>query len=209
MLSRPAAQQLRLQPSQSHRSKRRRIWSFDEFGGFSDAGRLRHSSRKPGQRRRRRGRMSSPTRNLAVWSPNRAAATPGPATAARTNSRPGANDPVTDHRAKSFTSATKKPAIWTPTPLPLRDAAEYGDSTWPRVTRFTHRARGIQASLLVSIAPKACVKFACLKLRNDKRSAATLSATYFAEWVLGVSRRSDADARRHFAATRDGRIAGP
>jgi cyclic beta-1,2-glucan synthetase len=43
---------------------------------------------------------------------------------------------------------------------------------------------------LVSIAPDDCLKFACIRLRNDSNRRRWLSATYYAEWVLGVSRDS-------------------
>src|SRR5207244_2845549 len=48
--------------------------------------------------------------------------------------------------------------------------------------------QGIGQDVLVSIAPEDPVKFVVVKLRNHSGRRRRVSATYFAEWVLGVCR---------------------
>jgi cyclic beta-1,2-glucan synthetase len=101
------------------------------------------------------------------------------------------NDPVSDPPSEViYLRDEETGAVWTPSPLPIRDAAEYRVLHGRGHSQFAHVAHGIRTVLILSIAPQDAVKFACLKLRNDTDRSRSLSATYFAEWVLGVTRDS-------------------
>jgi cyclic beta-1,2-glucan synthetase len=100
------------------------------------------------------------------------------------------NDPVLDSPSEiCYLRDEETGEVWTPTPLPIRSQEDYWICHRRGSTRFGHASRGIRSELLLSIAPDACVKFTCLKLRNDSQRPRLLSATYYVEWVLGVHRQ--------------------
>ena len=57
-------------------------------------------------------------------------------------------------------------------------------------TRYTHVSRRLDQDVLVLVPPDAPVKLVCLTLRNDGDRSRRLSATYYAEWVLGTVREN-------------------
>ncbi|MGI8981278.1 MAG: GH36-type glycosyl hydrolase domain-containing protein [Pirellulaceae bacterium] len=67
-----------------------------------------------------------------------------------------------------------------------------GGDTWAQhgqgYSRFLHTSHEIAQEVLVSLAPEDPVKFVVLRLQNKGPRHRRLSVTYFAEWVLGVSR---------------------
>ena len=112
----------------------------------------------------------------------------------RSNSRENkltswSNDPVADSPGESIYLRDEETGyIWSPTPLPIREGSDYTIEHGRGFSRFLHSCRGIESELLLSIAPRQRVKFACLTLRNQTERQREISATYYAEWVLGVSR---------------------
>jgi cyclic beta-1,2-glucan synthetase len=101
------------------------------------------------------------------------------------------NDPVADPPSEVlYLRDEEAGAVWSATPLPIRDKSEYRIVHGRGHTRFMHKAHGIRSELTLSIARHEAVKFICLKLRNETDRPRSLSATYFAEWVLGVTRDS-------------------
>jgi cyclic beta-1,2-glucan synthetase len=111
------------------------------------------------------------------------------------------NDPITDPPSEIvYLRDEETGKFWTPTPQPVRDDAEYHVEHGRGYSRFQHTATGIESELMLSIAPNACVKFACLKLRNTSPQPRTISATYYAEWVLGVNRQG---TQMHVRTARD------
>jgi cyclic beta-1,2-glucan synthetase len=99
------------------------------------------------------------------------------------------NDPVSDPPSEVvYLRDEETGAIWTPTPLPIRDKSEYRITHGRGYSRFLHAAHGIRSELTLSIAPQEAMKFICLKLRNLSDQPRSLSVTYFAEWVLSVTR---------------------
>jgi cyclic beta-1,2-glucan synthetase len=101
------------------------------------------------------------------------------------------NDPVCDSPSEIlYIRDEESGAYWTATPLPIRGKTEYTIRHGRGFTSFTHTVNGIRSELLVSIAPDDCLKFICLKLHNETNRLRSLSATCYAEWVLGVSRDS-------------------
>jgi cyclic beta-1,2-glucan synthetase len=100
------------------------------------------------------------------------------------------NDPVLDLPSEIvYLRDEGTGQVWTPTPLPIRDEGDYSICHRRGSTRFVHASNGIRTELLISVAPDECVKFACLKVRNDSQRPRVISATYYAEWVLGVHRQ--------------------
>ena len=99
------------------------------------------------------------------------------------------NDPVADTPGEIiYLRDEESGAVWSPTPLPIRDDVDYTIDHGQGFSRFVHATQGIRSELVLSIAPREPVKFACLKLRNDSDRPRSVSATYFAEWVMGVNR---------------------
>ena len=108
------------------------------------------------------------------------------------------NDPTTDEPSEIlYIRDEETGAYWTPTPLPIRDKAEYRIQHGRGFTRFTHSAHGIRADLLLSIAADDCIKFVCLKLRNETNRAAIALGNVFCGVGAGRLARHDAHARLH------------
>jgi cyclic beta-1,2-glucan synthetase len=99
------------------------------------------------------------------------------------------NDPVCDTPGEAIYLRDEETGdIWSPTPLPVRDQQLYEIRHGHGYSRFLHTTREIASDLLVSLAGEDHVKCACIKLRNTSARRRTLSATYYCELVLGVSR---------------------
>src|SRR3954468_20960175 len=56
--------------------------------------------------------------------------------------------------------------------------------------RYTHVSRTLDQDVLVLVPPDAPVKLVCLTVRNHGDRSRRLSATYYAEWVLGTVREN-------------------
>ncbi len=99
---------------------------------------------------------------------------------------PWHNDPVSDASGETFYLRDEERGhFWSPMPLPSR-------GTMPYVTRhgfgysvFEHTERGIRSEVWVYVAMDASIKFTVLKVRNESDRSRRLSATGYAEWVLG------------------------
>ncbi len=99
---------------------------------------------------------------------------------------PWYNDPVSDAGGEAvYLRDDESGHVWSPTPLPSR-------GTQPYITRhgfgysvFEHTEVGIQSELWVYVAMDAPIKFSVLKVRNESGRSRRLSATGYAEWVLG------------------------
>ena len=100
---------------------------------------------------------------------------------------PWNNDPVLDPPAEVlYLRDETTGAAWTPTPQPLGRAA--GVRHGPGYTVFEQTHLKLAHELTVFIAPDEAVKFVRLKLTNLGDRRRHLSATYYAEWVLGGER---------------------
>src|SRR4029453_12404487 len=80
--------------------------------------------------------------------------------------------------------------FWTPTPLPLGPTAKMTVRHGQGYTRYTHDSRNLYQDLLVFVATDDPIKLVCLTGRNDGDRPRRLSATYYAEWVLGTVREN-------------------
>ncbi|MCF8080560.1 MAG: cyclic beta 1-2 glucan synthetase, partial [Desulfobacterales bacterium] len=99
---------------------------------------------------------------------------------------PWANDPVGDSRGEAFYLRDEERGhYWSPTPLPCRGATPYVTRHGFGYSVFEHTERGIHSELWVYVALDAAVKFMVLKVRNTSGRSRRISATGYAEWVLG------------------------
>jgi cyclic beta-1,2-glucan synthetase len=114
---------------------------------------------------------------------------------------PWANDPVGDSRGEAFYLRDEERGhFWSPTPLPSRGTTPYVTRHGFGYSVFEHTERGIQSELWVYVALDVAIKYMVLKVRNISGRSRKISATGYAEWVLGDLR---ANAGMHVITERD------
>ncbi|MDO9623805.1 MAG: glucoamylase family protein [Pseudomonas sp.] len=108
---------------------------------------------------------------------------------------PWNNDPLADGAGEAlYLRDEETAAVWTTTPLPagqghacqIRHGAGY--SSWRR------NSQGLEQEVLVFVALEDPVKIIRLRLHNVSTRARRVTATYYAEWLLGALRST---ARTH------------
>jgi cellobiose phosphorylase len=102
---------------------------------------------------------------------------------------PWSNDPVSDSSGEAIylrDEATGE--FWTPTPLPRGAGATVTVRHGQGYTRYVRKCHGLEQELLVFVPPDDPVKLVCLTVRNTSDRPRRLTATYYAEWVLGTIR---------------------
>ena len=99
---------------------------------------------------------------------------------------PWENDPVRDSGGEAFyIRDDERGHFWSPTPLPCRGTTPYVTRHGFGYSVFEHTERGIRSEMWVYTALDSPVKFTVLKVRNETGRSRRLSATGYAEWVLG------------------------
>ncbi|MGH2537848.1 MAG: GH36-type glycosyl hydrolase domain-containing protein, partial [Candidatus Promineifilaceae bacterium] len=99
------------------------------------------------------------------------------------------NDPVSDAPAEALYLRDEETAeVWSPTPQPRPAEAPYQVRHGAGYTIFEHHSHGLKQRLRVFVAPDAPVKLLQLRLENVWRRPRRLTATFYAEWVLGALR---------------------
>ncbi|MEI7639202.1 MAG: hypothetical protein WCJ37_17960, partial [Syntrophus sp. (in: bacteria)] len=99
---------------------------------------------------------------------------------------PWYNDPVSDSSGEAFYVRDEEQGnFWSPMPLPSRGATPYVTRHGFGYSVFEHTEHGISTEVWVYVALDAAVKFTVLKVRNLSGRSRRLSATGYAEWVLG------------------------
>ncbi|MBA4416804.1 MAG: cyclic beta 1-2 glucan synthetase [Syntrophus sp. (in: bacteria)] len=99
---------------------------------------------------------------------------------------PWNNDPVSDSSGEAFYIRDEERGhFWSPMPLPSRGTTPYVTRHGFGYSTFEHTERGITTEVWVYVAIDAAVKFTVLKVRNQSGRSRRLSATGYAEWVLG------------------------
>lgn len=99
---------------------------------------------------------------------------------------PWSNDPVSDPPGEAlFLRDEASGAFWR---VPSRAECRHGQG----YTLFRQHQQGIAAELCIFVAADAPVKVLRLRVRNDSPRSRNLSATFFAEWVLGTLRSANA-----------------
>jgi len=106
---------------------------------------------------------------------------------------PWHNDPVSDSSGEAFYVRDEETGhYWSPMPLPSRAVAPYVTRHGFGYSVFEHAENGIHTEAWVYVAVDAPVKFTVLKVRNESGRARRLSATGYAEWLLGDLRSKSA-----------------
>jgi cyclic beta-1,2-glucan synthetase len=123
---------------------------------------------------------------------------------------PWSNDPVADPPGEVLYLRDEDTGdFWTPTPLPCGAASASGiladkrpaslsatQSPLPAFTCrhgqgytiFEHHSHGLAQELLLCVPPADPIKLLRLTVRNESGETRRLSATFYAEWVLGTAR---------------------
>jgi cyclic beta-1,2-glucan synthetase len=100
---------------------------------------------------------------------------------------PWRNDPVSDAPGEALYLRDEETGIvWSPTPLPSRAVAPYLVRHGAGYTTFDHRSHGLQQRLRLYVVPDAPVKVIHLQLENVWNRHRRVTATFYAEWVLGT-----------------------
>jgi cyclic beta-1,2-glucan synthetase len=102
---------------------------------------------------------------------------------------PWGNDPVSNEPGEALYLRDEETAIvWSPTPLPAPAPAPYLVRHGAGYTIFEQNSHGLRQRLRVFTPPDAPLKILQLNLENTWDRARRITATYYVEWVLGVSR---------------------
>ena len=102
---------------------------------------------------------------------------------------PWRNDPLTDVPSEVlYLRDEETAAVWSPTPLPAGRRANTRVRHGAGYTIYETESHGLSQELTVFVPPDAPVKIARLRLKNRRARHRRLTATYYAEWVLGTRR---------------------
>jgi len=102
---------------------------------------------------------------------------------------PWSNDPVSDPPAESiYVRDEETGEVWTTTPLPIPAHADTVVRHGQGYTVYERLGHGLAHELTVFVPPEDPVKILRLKLTNVGDRPRHLSATYYADWVLGATR---------------------
>ncbi len=106
---------------------------------------------------------------------------------------PWSNDPVTDRPGEALYLRDEETAeVWSPTPQPCGARAPYLVRHGAGYSVFEHHSHGLRQRLRLFVPPEAPVKIIQLRLENATQRPRRITATFYAEWVLGVTRETTA-----------------
>jgi cyclic beta-1,2-glucan synthetase len=106
---------------------------------------------------------------------------------------PWSNDAVSDPPGEViYLRDEDTGTIWTPTPLPIREAGPHVIRHGQGYTVFERTSHGLAHELLQFVPLDASVKISLLRLRNQTERKRRLSVTSYNELVLGVQRSASA-----------------
>ena len=102
---------------------------------------------------------------------------------------PWSNDPVTDRPGEALYLRDEETAeVWSPTPQPCGAAEPYLVRHGAGYTVFEHDSHALRQRLRLFVPPDAPIKIVQLRLENTTQRPRRITATFYAEWVLGVTR---------------------
>ena len=102
---------------------------------------------------------------------------------------PWSNDPVSDPPGEVvYLRDEESGEIWCPTPLPVPSAEPTLVRHGQGYTTFERNAHGLCHELTLLVPPDDPIKLIRLRIQNVSDRRRKLSATYYAEWVLGSTR---------------------
>jgi cyclic beta-1,2-glucan synthetase len=100
---------------------------------------------------------------------------------------PWSNDPVVDPQSEALYLRDEETAeVWTPTPEPAGGDEACQIRHRAGVTTWLRNGNGLEQCLTVFVPPDAPVKLAILRVSNPGGRVRRLTATYYAEWLLGA-----------------------
>ena len=101
---------------------------------------------------------------------------------------PWSNDPVSDPAGESLYLRDEQTVqVWSPLPLPGQSGG-YRTHHGAGYTRYAHRSHQLEQETRVFVPPDDAVKIIRLQLKNRAAHRRRITATYYAEWVLGARR---------------------
>lgn len=102
---------------------------------------------------------------------------------------PWNNDPVSDSSGEAFYLRDEKSGhYWSPVPWPKRGRNPYTVRHGFGYSSYEHNDDGIHSNTTVYVDAEEAVKFVVIKITNRSGRSRRLSATGYAEWVLGTTR---------------------
>lgn len=106
---------------------------------------------------------------------------------------PWSNDPAGDRSGETvYLRDEETGAVWTPTPRPIPTGEDYQVRHGAGYSEFVHHSHGLIQSLRIHVDPDAPVKLCRLTLTNAWSWTRRITATCYAEWVLGTLRADSA-----------------
>ena len=106
---------------------------------------------------------------------------------------PWSNDPVMDRPGEALYLRDEETAeVWSATPQPCGAPAPYLVRHGAGYTIFEHNSHALRQRLRLFVPPDAPVKIVQLRLENTTQRPRRITATFYVEWVLGVSREAAA-----------------
>jgi len=101
---------------------------------------------------------------------------------------PWSNDPVTDPAAESLYLRDEQTVqAWSPLPIPGQPGS-YRIHHGAGYSRYVHRSHQLEQKTTLWVPPDDAVKLIRLQLKNRADHKRRITATYYAEWVLGARR---------------------
>ncbi|HJU73782.1 MAG TPA: glucoamylase family protein, partial [Gemmatimonadaceae bacterium] len=102
---------------------------------------------------------------------------------------PWHNDPVSDPVGDAIYLRDEETGnVWSATPAPVRNGAEYVIHHKAGASTFEHEHEGITSHLTLGLACGAAVKVSLLRLTNRQTRTRRIAVTAYVEWTLGVLR---------------------
>jgi cyclic beta-1,2-glucan synthetase len=102
---------------------------------------------------------------------------------------PWRNDPVSDQPGEALYLRDEETAeVWSPTPLPAGAAAPCLVRHGAGYSQFEHNSHGLRQRVRLFAAVEKPLKVVHLRLENAWDRPRRITATYYAEWVLGTQR---------------------
>ncbi|GAB2902982.1 GH36-type glycosyl hydrolase domain-containing protein [Microbulbifer echini] len=99
------------------------------------------------------------------------------------------NDPVRDPSGEVLYLRDEESAeVWSPTPAPRPANADYQVRHGAGYTEYRHNSHGLEQSWHITVDRVAPVKIGRLTLKNCWNKPRRLTATYYVEWVQGLTR---------------------
>jgi len=98
------------------------------------------------------------------------------------------NDPIADTTGEALYLRDEETGeVWSPTPLPCGAPLPYLIRHGAGYSIFEHHSHGLRQRLRLFVIPDAPVKVIHLRLENSGKRNRRITATFFADWVLGTT----------------------